>query len=128
VQTTLRGDGTERVAELYEVLPVYLRDAKEQAQAAPTVIEFQIGGTWAPATDTFTANVKAVRLSRFTGTVVVTLKRPRRAKLSPADWADTYLSRGTAWNVLIDLLETGDQPAALKEPRSGGYRIEPVAR
>ncbi|MFM8271605.1 MAG: hypothetical protein ACKODX_04640, partial [Gemmata sp.] len=111
-----------------EVLPVYLRDAREQPQAPPTVIEFLIGDRWAPAADTFTANVSAVRLTRFKGTVVVTFERPRRVKLSPAEWADTYLSRGTARNVLIDLLETGDKPAALKESRAVAYRIEPVAK
>ncbi len=128
VETIVRGDGKEQVAELYEVLPVYLRDAKEQAQATPTTIEFQVGDKWIPATDAFTENVKAVRLTRFKGAVVVTFDRLRRVKLSAVDWADTYLSRATARNVLIDLLECGDKPAALKQPRSVGYRIEPAPK
>jgi hypothetical protein len=128
VETTLGGDGTETVAELVETLPVYLRDAKDQAQATPTAIEFQVADRWAPATDQFTDRVQAVRLTRFTGAVVITFDRPRRVKVSPADWADTYLSRGTARNVLIDLLESGDQPTIIKGIRQVAYRIEPVAR
>ncbi len=128
VETSVTGDGKEQLTELYEVLPVYLRDAKEQAQALPTVIEFRVDGKWAAATDAFTENVTSVRLTRFTGAVVVTFDAPRRVKLSAADWADTYLSRGTARNVLIDLLEAGDKPAALKGEKRVAYRIEPVAK
>lgn len=127
VQTRVGGDGKEQVSELYEVLPVYLRDAREQPKATPTVIELRVGGEWLPAAATFTEKVQAVRLTRFKGSVVVTFDRPRRAKLSPAEWADTYLSRGTARNVLIDLLENGDKPTPLKGTRTVGYRIEAVA-
>lgn len=128
VETTLHGDGAESVAELYEVLPVYLRDAKDQATATPTAIEFQVAGKWTPATERFAENVQAVRLTRFTGAVVVTFERPRRVKLSPTEWADTYLSRGTARNVLIDLLENGDRALPVKGSRTVAYRIAPAAR
>jgi len=128
VETSVSGDTQEQLAELYEVLPIYLRDIKEQAKATPTAIEFQVGDKWLPATDMFTANVRAVRLTRFKGAVLVTFDQARRVKLSPAEWADTYLSRATARNVLIDLLESGDKPTALKDTRKVGYRIEPIAR
>ncbi|MCE9566173.1 MAG: hypothetical protein K8U57_29475 [Planctomycetes bacterium] len=128
VETRISGDGKEQLAELYEVLPIYLRDTKDQPKEPPTVIEFQVGDKWAPATDAFTENVKAVRLTRFKGSVVVSFEQPRRVKLSAADWADTYLSRGTARNVLIDLLENGDKPAALKDAKKVGYRLEAAAR
>jgi hypothetical protein len=127
VETSVRGDGKEPLAELYEVLPIYLRDTKDQPKATPTVIEFQVGDKWLAATDTPTEKVKAVRLTRFTGAVIVTFDQPRRVKLSAADWADTYLSRGTARNVLIDLLES-DKPTALKDTRKIGYRIEAEQR
>ena len=126
VTTTVSGDGTESVAELYETLPIYLRDANKQPKATPTQIEFQVGCKWVPATDQFINEVQAVRLMRFTGTVIVTFDRPRRVKLSPADWSDTYLSRGNARNVLIDLLENGDKPLNVKEPKKVSYRIEPA--
>jgi hypothetical protein len=42
--------------------------------------------------------------------------------LSPADWADTYLSRASCRNVLIDLLENKDEPKVLHSATIG-YRI-----
>jgi len=128
VETTLSGDGKDSIAELYEVLPVYLRDAERQPKATPTAIEFRVGGTWAPATDQYTDKVQAVRLTRFTGAVVVTFTRPRRMKLSPAVWEDTGFTKSTCRNVLIDLLENGDKPGVVKDARKVAYRIEPAAK
>ena len=128
VETTIRGDGQEKVAELYEVLPLYLRDAREQAAAKPTLIEFQVAGKWGPAQDRFVSAVQAVRLTRFDGAVLITLDRPRRVKLSPSEWSDTYLSRGTARNVLVDLMEADDVPTALKGMKKISYRLTPVVK
>lgn len=121
VETTFQGAGPEKIAELYETLPVYLRDAATQPKATPTAIAFQVGGKWQPATDKF-ADVQAVQLTRFDGAVTITFDRPRRAKLSTADWSDTFLSRGMARNVLIDLLETKDGVKRLS------YRITPLTK
>ena len=128
VETTVSGDGKEKVAELYETLPVYLRDVEHQAQQVPTAIEFQVGGKWAPATDQYAEKVQAVRLTRFNGAVVVTFDKPRRVKLSPADWADTWFTKANCRNVLIDLLESGDKPVTLTGPKTVAYRIGPAAK
>lgn len=128
VETTIRGDGGEKVAELYETLPVYLRDAQTQPKATPTVIEFQVGGKWTPATDKFAAAVQAVRLTRFDGAVLVAFESPRRVKLSPTDWSDTFLSRGAARTVLVDLMEAGDFPRELKGMKKVSYRLTPTAK
>lgn len=128
VETSISGDGAEPIAELYETLPVYLRDTQQQPNAKPTEIEFKVGDKWMPATVSFAEQVVAVRLSRFTGAVQIMFDSPRRMKLSPAEWADTYLSRGSARNVLIDLLESGDKPASVKAVKQIRYRIEPVEK
>jgi len=128
VETTLSGDGKDQVAELYETIPVYLRDAQKQAQATPTTIEFQVGGQWVPATAEYQEKVTAVKLSRFAGAVQITFDHPSRIKLSPTDWTDTVFTRGVCRNVMVDLLEGGDKPAVLKEAKTVGYRIEPAAR
>ena len=127
VETRVKATGADQAAELVETLPVYLRDAGGQAKVTPTVIEFQVGGAWAAGTPAYQEKVTAVRLSRFTGTVQLTFDRPRRVKLSPTDWKDTFLSKATCRNVMIDLLESGDQPAALAGERSVAYTIAPVA-
>lgn len=127
VETTVTGDGKDSIAELYETLPIYHRDAKLQPNLAPPVIEFQSGGKWSPASDAWTEKVQAVRVTRFKGSVVVTFETPRRAKLSPKEWADAFLSRGVARNVLIDLLES-DAATTVKGEKKNAYRVEPATR
>lgn len=126
IETSIAGDGKDSIAELYEVIPVYLRNAMTQPNAVPTTIEFEIGGKWAPATEQFSAGVQAVRLTRFGGAAIVRFDRARRVKLSPTDWNDTFMTRASCRNVLIDLLDNDDKPANVKEAKKIGYRIEPA--
>lgn len=125
VETSVQGYIQDKVAELYEVLPVFLREAGRQSKVEPTRIEFEVDGKWTPATAEFQDKVTAARLTRFDGQVLTKFARPRRVKLSPEDWQDTYLSRAACRNILIDLLETGGEPAILREA-SVAYEIAPV--
>ena len=120
IETTISGDGQDEIAELYEVLPVFLRELERQPKAVPTRIEFQVDGKWMTATDQFSANVQAVRLSRFAGAVRIQFDRPQRVKLSPADWSDRFLGHASCRNVLIDLLENGDKAGAHQGGPKGG--------
>jgi hypothetical protein len=115
ITTTLKADGKDRLAELYEALPILLREAGLQPKATPTTIEFSIEGKWSPATETFVNKVSVVRLTRFGASVAITFDRPRRVKLAPA-WADTYQTRCVCRNLLVDLLEN--------DTRAISYRIE----
>jgi hypothetical protein len=129
VETTLSGDGKEPVAELYETLPVLLRDPQSQGKDDPNpTIEFQAAEKWAPATEAYVEGVKAVRITRFGGAILITFNKPRRMKLSAADWNDTFITRATCRNVMVDLLESGDKPAVLKDAKKVAYRIEPAAK
>ncbi len=123
VETSVSGDGKDAIAELYEVLPIYLRDAKRQPQATPTTIEFQTDETWAPATVDYQDLVTAVRLTRFEGVVIIAFDNPQRVKLSPADWSDTWLTRNQSRNVLIDLLGSDGKPATIDGEKSVSYTI-----
>ena len=89
----------------------------------PTTIEFQVGSTWSAASDQYVSKVKAVRLTRFGGVVTVKFKRPRRVKLAPTDWADTWFTKAKCRNVLIDLLENNDKPTELTRVKKISYRI-----
>ncbi len=124
VKTTVSGDGQDSIAELYEMLPVFLHDAQHQADTTPTAIEFQSGGAWTTATAQSVENVQAVRLTRFCGSVMVTFDKPQRVKLSPANWSDTWFTKAVARNVLIDLLDSGGQPEVVQGSRIVAYRIE----
>lgn len=123
VETTVSGDGKDALAELYEVLPVFLRNTDKQPKAQPTVIEFQSGGAWKPATAEYADGVTAVKLTRFGGAVRIAFDHPQRVKLSPADWQDTFLTRASSRNILVDLLGTAK---TLAKPVSVAYRVEPV--
>lgn len=120
VETTVSGDGAEPVAELYEVLPVFLHEADKQAKQKPTTIEFEAGGAWKPATPEFADGVTAVRLARFDGAAEIRFTSPRRVKLAPEAWQDQFLTRNRSHNVLVDLLGTA---GPVKEPRTVAYTI-----
>ncbi|MBI3987695.1 MAG: hypothetical protein HY343_12285 [Lentisphaerae bacterium] len=127
IETRVKADGKDTPAELYETLPVYLGDGEAQKTNAAVTIAFQADGKWATATTNVQEKVTAIKLTRFTGAVQITFDQPRRVKLSPQDWADTFLSRAICRNIMIDLLESGDKPAPLTGEKKIGYEIAPTA-
>ena len=48
--------------------------------------------------------------------------RKRRVKLSPQEWNDTYLSKASCRNLMIDLVENDDRPTVLSSA-SVRYKI-----
>jgi hypothetical protein len=129
VETSLNGDGKDNIAELYETIPVYLRDTAKQPKAEPTAIEFEVGGKWVPATAEYQEKVTAVKLTRFDGAVQITFDHPRRIKLSPTEWKDTVaFAYGACRNVMVDLLEGAKAPVALNGETTISYEISPVAK
>lgn len=126
ITTTLKGDGKDSIAELYEVLPLFLNEARSQPKVTAT-IEFQADGKWLPAADAFKDKVTAVRIARFTGAVTITFDKPCRVKMAPP-WADTYQTGATCRNLLIDLLDNGGKPGVVKAAKVVSYRIEGVGK
>lgn len=127
VETHVSGDGKDRVSELYETIPVFLRDLLLNTNV-PVTIEFQVGGKWVPATADYQAKVKAVKLTRYSGAVQISFDQPQRVKLSPAEWADTFITRAICRNVMIDLLNSGGQSEALLKARTVKYEIAPIPK
>jgi hypothetical protein len=117
IETTLATTGQDNFAELYETLPVLMREGPppKTGPDTATTIEFRTAkGTWTAANSEWTDGVIAVRLARFGGAVLVEFDGPRRVKLGE-EWADKFLSRVVCRNVLIDLIEQNDKPAVLRE-------------
>jgi len=108
VETTVKPPGNVKIAELYEILPVFHREGGEQGADVVSKIEFLVGGKWIAPTVEPQANVAAIRISRFKGVVEIKFDKPQTAKLSPKEWADNYLSRGVCRNVLLDLAAAGN--------------------
>jgi hypothetical protein len=118
VQTSLASTGQDVIEELYETIPVFLRELRNQSKAKPTVIEFQVDKKFAAATTDWSKGVTAIRLQRFDGSVLITFDQPQRVRLSDKDWSDTYMSRASCRNILIDLLD-GQSLAVPRNVRIG---------
>lgn len=110
VETALASDGQDTFVELYETIPVFLKELSAQSKATPTSIEFRVGDQWSPGTAEARENVDAIRLNRFDGAVEIRFSRPRRVKLSPKDWADAFQTRASCRTILVDLLAGAGKP------------------
>lgn len=115
VTTSVNADGSNIVNEIYEILPIYRRNAYRQSSTTPTAIEFKVNGNWEKAGTAF-KEVASVRLTRFDGEVYIDFKDPVRAKLSSQDFYNDPDNKGRfqARNIMIDLLGSGGEPASLK--------------
>lgn len=127
IETRVQSTGQDKLAELYETIPVFLSDASRQAKTVTTTIELQAKGQWAPATEDYQEQVTAVKLTRFSGAVRITFERPQRVKLSPAVWTDPFLSRAQCRNLMIDLLDGATAPLVWKGEKVIQYRLEAIA-
>ncbi len=122
VTTTLTGDGKDRIAELYETLPVFHRH--DHRQAGPeTSITFLTGKEWREATAEPLKDVAAIRLQRFEGTVEIRFDRPRTLKLAPEAWKGEFLTRAFCRTILVDVLGSDGKPGVVDGEKSVTYTI-----
>lgn len=119
IKTSVTSDGKDRVAELWEMIPLYIR---RDGQKESAVVEFQVGGQWSAAGDQPVAKVTAVRITRFAAPVTITLDRGRTARLSGEP-----VKRGNGFTrtLMIDLLESGGKAVAMPSSTEVSYRIAP---
>lgn len=124
VETTLTGDGKDNLAELVETIPLFVSDSKTLgAQDPKTTIEFGTAGAWSAATEVYTSGVTGVKITRFTGSVIIKFDKPQRVKLAP-EWKDKFLTGATCRNVTVDLLDKNDAAAPFNTTKKVAYRIE----
>ena len=122
IETKVKSSGEDKITELYETIPIYLRDG---TTGPMTMIDFQVDGKWVTATAEY-QQVTAVKLARFTGEVQITFEKPVRMKLSPMDWKDTVpFVYGACRNLMVDLLPAGG--GAFKEAKVA-YSIAAVKK
>ncbi|MBI2441856.1 MAG: hypothetical protein HYV35_10855 [Lentisphaerae bacterium] len=127
IETRVKGDGKDMLAELVETFPVFLYD-KNLNTNATVAIEVQSGRKWIPATPEYQDKVTAVKLTRYSGAVLIVFDRPQRVKLSPSDWKDTFLTRAVCRNLMVDLLGSGDKSDPLAGEKAVSYEIRAVAK
>lgn len=126
IRTEVNSLGQDTLPELYEIIPVFLSDPKQQAAAKPTAIEFVVGDQRVPALTEWQDGVTAIYLSRFEGSVRIAFDRLQRVKLSEKEWNDTFMTRAACRNILIDLLDNAGQPEVF-HAANVSYHIRPEA-
>lgn len=103
LRVTTTVSGSERLSELYETIPVFLRESSTQPAPA---IRFRVSGAADGAlVEAETApreKVEAIELTRYDGAVTITFARPVTARLSPL-WRDGFQTQAECRTVLIDL-------------------------
>jgi hypothetical protein len=122
VKTTLTGSGAERLTELYESLPVFLR---EQADQKPAAVQFRVKNIWQEAAAGTTPGVEAIRIQRFDGAVEVKFSRPRTVRIAPQPWLDGFQTRAECRTILVDLLEGASRNGSFRSA-SVQYTIRPA--
>ncbi len=99
VTTTVTFSADEPIKELYETIPLFLRE--NDAQKAG-VIEFQVDGKWVEATPA-AVKITGARIKRFEGAVVVAFPQAVTGRLSPAVWKDGYQTQAECRTLLVDI-------------------------
>ena len=120
VETSIEGDGRDRVTRLYEILPLF-NSAPVDRVAAPgavATVYFDVGRGWKPAADKPVAGVRRIRVDRHEGAVVIEFDRPQTVGL--ADEAGP-----SCHNLLIDLLRNDGTPTELTTA-GVAYTIRPL--
>jgi hypothetical protein len=113
IQTKVTSPKGEKLTELYETIPVFLRETASQKM--PT-IRFQIGQDWLDASAASHAKVKVVAIQRFSGEVQIIFTQPQTIRLAPDVWQDGFQTQAQCRTLLIDLLElrTNGQPLSVE--------------
>jgi hypothetical protein len=113
IETTLHSDGSDRVAELYEMLPLFLYDARRQEEPHHSVTFLRGREAIEPSSDPV-ADVTRIEVERCEGGAVIKFDEPQTVRMAPETWKDSYQSRVKLDNVLIDLLDNDGKEAPLE--------------
>lgn len=122
VTNEVSGGGLSEVESLYEMIPVFIGDARFQPDVTVEIL-FVVGGTPQVASIEPVEGVEAILIKRFAGEVRIELDRPRTAMLSPEVWEDTYQSNVKERNVMVDITPTAEDLAQ----GSSGFKYEVFA-
>ncbi len=123
IESSLIADGADQVAELYEVIPLFLGEV-QNLDDIPHRIQLRSGDNWLDATADFQDDVTAVRVERFNGALSITFQQPQRVRLADRPFETTYMSHASTRNLLVDLLPGNRRPAPLPSVTIR-YRISP---
>lgn len=126
VVTTIHSDGNDTVSELWESIPIYLRDANLQSNLNRTSIEYFNGSTWHALSDDH-VETSVVRLGRTfgndTGFVFLLFDSDVTLKLSGEVWTPDYQTQAEERTIHIDLHGNPGTPSQMNHSVTVGYNI-----
>jgi hypothetical protein len=103
VATTVRGDGRDRLRDMFETIPLYLGSPVRDRQPEDVAVLVERDGRWVNLTVEAVDGVRRLRLRRRDGVVDLSLDAPGRVQLASQNWQDRYQSRVVCRNILIHL-------------------------
>lgn len=124
VTSTITSDETDQVAELWDMIPVFISTEADGDNDA--IIQFYEQGEWIEATPALHAGVTAIRSTRFGNAVAIYFESPRRVKLSADVWSSSKTTARVR-NVMVDMLDAESGVMQMPAIASVQYRIMPVS-
>jgi len=120
IESALFADGQDRVAGLYEILPLFLPDPRSPDKVEHAIF-FHVKGERIRATGQPVSGVTSVEVRRMDGGAFIDFQEPQQVKLSPQVWKNGPIA---VRNLMIDLIAPGGHGGPLRSA-SIRYRIRP---
>lgn len=122
ITSTINTSDLDGLAELYEIVPIFLGGSASNIERSNTKISFLIDGTWSEPEYGINEKVQQIRIRRHQGEVYVEFLKPQHVMLSPDVWKDDYQSNAEVRNIMIDFISAGQNSSG---DTSIQYRITP---
>ena len=118
-------DADESVTQLWEAIPIFLRDGVRQEEDAE--IDFLVNGDWESATAAAVES-EAIRIKRFDKYAYMFFEEPETMKLSPEVWTTSYQSNSRIRIIHIDMLGSLGEAVPLPHSVTLSYLISNRSR
>lgn len=101
VKSMVYSDGVDTIKELYDTIPVYLRDSIDDVDDA--VIKYLVDETWATLTTTPTV-VRKISITRNGYTTIITFKKKQTVSLVANVWTTSYQTKARLQGIDIHMV------------------------
>lgn len=121
ITSMLSSDEVDGIQELWETIPLFLRD---KAQNEPDAeVAFYSQGAWVAASTELSEEVTGIRTTRFGQSIYFIFEKPHRMKLSPEVWSASQVGSRIR-TVLVDMLDN-DSVTSMPDFTFVSYTISP---
>lgn len=124
IESELLSRGTDQVRELWETLPIFLGPTQRRRDGnVQVLIEFRLDDNWQAApVGELIADVQAVRIRRFQGSVTIEFAQPQRVRLGEP-FVTAYQKRDQMQTLNIDLLGAAGKAVPMPAQAAVRYTI-----